>query len=92
VILLFGLATIRAGVFPRWSGWLQVASFPIFMAFLLVPTRLQDQLMSAGIPELVDVAFLVTFAGYAWAGAVLVQGTGVAQQPPTCIGVAPPVP
>jgi hypothetical protein len=36
-ILVFGIATARAGVQPRWVGVLQIASFLVFMAFLFVP-------------------------------------------------------
>jgi hypothetical protein len=36
--LLFGISAIRAGVFPRWSGWLVVLGLA-----LLLPSQLQSQ-------------------------------------------------
>lgn len=35
---LFGIATVRAGMFPRPAGWLQIASVPVFfLSIALVP-------------------------------------------------------
>lgn len=79
-ILLFGIATVRAGVLPRWAGLLQIASFPVFMAFLLVSPGVTHTLTAAGMPEFIDVAFLLVFLGYAWAGYALWAGTGLGQK------------
>ena len=85
-ILLFGIATVRAGVLPRWAGLLQIASFPVFMAFLIVPPEVTRTLTAAGIPEFIvnflEVAFLLAFLGYTWAGYALWAGKGLGQKSP----------
>jgi len=81
-ILLFGIATARAGVQPRWVGMLQIASFPVFMAFLFVPPDVSRTLTAAGIPAFLEVAFLLASLGYTWAGYALLTGERLGQKSP----------
>jgi len=66
---LFGIATVRAGVLPRWAGWLQIASVPVFLlsAFVISPDA------PSPLPGVSPIAFLyyLTFLGYAWGGYAL---------------------
>lgn len=66
---LFGVATVRAGVLPRWAGWLQIASVPVFFlsAFVISPDA------PSPLPGVSPIAFLyyLTFLGYAWGGYAL---------------------
>jgi len=66
---LFGVATVRAGVLPRWAGWLQIASVPVFLlsAFVISPDA------PSPLPGVSPIAFLyyLTFLGYAWGGYAL---------------------
>jgi len=71
--IVFGIATWRAGILPRWSGILQIASWPLLLiwgpAFLLL-TKLGfapfDTLFSP-----LGFGYGVQFLGYAWAGYAL---------------------
>lgn len=79
--IVFGIATWRAGVLPRWSGILQIAAWPLLLiwgpAFLLL-TKLGftpfDVLFSP-----LGFGYGVQFLGYAWAGYAL--WTQAASQP-----------
>ncbi|MBA3472909.1 MAG: hypothetical protein H0T57_06700 [Rubrobacter sp.] len=66
---LFGVATVRAGVLPRWAGWLQIASVPVFFlsVFVIAPDA------PSPLPGVSPIAFLyyLTFLGYAWGGYAL---------------------
>jgi hypothetical protein len=70
---VFGLATVRAGVLPRWAGWLQVLAFPasiVGMAiFILVPDALAQFPTQALQP--VGLVYDLVFLGYAWGGYAL---------------------
>jgi hypothetical protein len=71
---LFGIATLRAGVLPRWAGWLQIASVPVFLlsVFIISPDA------PAPLPGVAPIAFLyyLTFLGYAWGGYALWREKG----------------
>jgi hypothetical protein len=68
---LFGIATVRAGVLPRPSGWLQIASVPVFIlgAFVVSP----DAPAPLGTMAAAPIAWLyyLLFAGYALGGYAL---------------------
>ena len=71
---LFGIATLRAGILPRWAGWLQIASVPVFFlsVFVISPDA------PAPLPGVAPIAFLyyLTFLGYAWGGYALWREKG----------------
>ncbi|MGH3147219.1 MAG: hypothetical protein ACRDTR_15590 [Rubrobacter sp.] len=66
---LFGIATMRAGVLPRSSGWLQIASVPVFILSALVISPDAP----APLPGVAPIYFLyyLTFLAYAWGGYAL---------------------
>jgi hypothetical protein len=71
---LFGIATVRAKVYSRWAGWLQVASVVVaFALFPLMPPDAPPPLPTLGISP---IAFLyyALFLGYAWGGWALWRG------------------
>jgi len=66
---LFGIATVRAGVLPRWAGWLQIVSVPVFIvsSFILSPDAPAPiQGVSA-----ISLMYYLLFLGYAWGGYAL---------------------
>jgi hypothetical protein len=66
---LFGIATLRAGVLPRWAGWLPVASVPIFfLTMAILPSRLP------GAVSPIAAQYYLLFLGYAWGGYALWTG------------------
>lgn len=69
---LFGIATVRAGVLPRWAGWMQIISVPVlFLTAIFVSPDAPNPL-----PGVSAIAFLyyLTFLGYAWGGYALWTG------------------
>lgn len=78
---LFGLATVRAGVLPRWAGWFQVVAFPasiVGMAiFLLFPGALAQFPSQAVQP--VGLVYDLLFLGYACGGFALWRESATAQ-------------
>jgi len=67
---LFGLATLLAGVLPRWTGWLQILSFPVFMlGMLLVPEAALLGMLQ--VVEPIRLLYYLAFIGYAGGGYVL---------------------
>jgi hypothetical protein len=71
---LFGIATVRAGVLPRWAGWLQVASVPIFFVSmiglsLILSPAVVDRLPGSISP--IAMQYELLFLGYAWGGYTL---------------------
>lgn len=60
---LFGIATLRAGVFPRWCGWLQIASVPVLMLSAVLLS-----VIASGAAEVVSIRllYIVEFLGWAW--------------------------
>lgn len=69
---LLGIVTVRAGVLPRLSGWLQIASVPVFFlsVFIISPDA------PAPLPGITPIAFLyyLAFLGYAVGGYALWKG------------------
>ncbi len=71
---LLGIATVRARVVPRWTGWLQIACVPAFLAGalglgLILPPGGPD-----GIPgpiQPIALLYYLLFAGYAGGGYAL---------------------
>ncbi|MBA2454622.1 MAG: hypothetical protein H0V47_15735 [Chloroflexia bacterium] len=69
---LFGVATLRAGVFPRLAGWLPIASLPaIVLMTVLVEVGPLGALGDQGITTPIAVLYYAIFAGYALAGHAL---------------------
>jgi hypothetical protein len=67
---LFGIATLRAGVLPRWAGWLPIASLPVLMLGMIVlPASVQDTMPGWVTP--IALLYHLLFAGYAWGGYAL---------------------
>ncbi len=76
---LFGIATVRSGVLPRWSGWLQIASVPVFfLSIALVPL---DVFSEGGMLSPIAMLYYLTFLGYAWGGYALWTGKERAREP-----------
>ena len=76
---LLGIATVRSGVFPRWSGWLQIASVPVFfLSIALVPI---DVFSEGGMLSPIAMLYYLTFLGYAWGGYTLWTGKERVHQP-----------
>jgi hypothetical protein len=72
---LLGVATVRARVFPRGVGWLQILCVPVFFAVAIVQAMVFGE-ANAGpnatswLAGMLSVAMLywLLFAGYAWGG------------------------
>lgn len=66
---LFGIACVRAGVLPRPSGWLQIASVPVlFLSMLVISPDAPNP-----FPGVSAISFMyhLAFLGYAWGGYAL---------------------
>lgn len=77
---LFGIACVRAGVLPRLSGWLQIASV---LAFFLGPIIVSDNAPAPfGTMAAAPVAWMyfLVFLGYAVGGYALWTGKGRAHR------------
>lgn len=86
---LFGIATLRAGVFPRPAGWLQIASVPVFfLSILLVPLNVFAE--GGGLSPIATLYYL-TFLGYAWGGYALWTGKERVREPGIRRDAAQPV-
>jgi hypothetical protein len=71
--IVFGIATWRAGVLPRWSGILQIASWPLLLIWgpiYLLMTKLGFNSFDTLFSPL-GFGYGVQFLGYAWAGYAL---------------------
>jgi hypothetical protein len=67
---LFGIATVRAGVLPRGSGWLQIVCVPVFfLGMILLPPEVQARLPGMATP--IAMQYYLLFLGYAWGGYAL---------------------
>ena len=67
---LFGIATVRAGVLPRGSGWLQIVCVPMFfLGMILLPPEIQARLPGMATP--IAMQYYLLFLGYAWGGYAL---------------------
>lgn len=72
-LILFGIATMRAGVFPRWAGLLLIVGNVVFGAGSLAGP-------AATIFEIVGAA--VTCAAFVWLGVSLLSGSGTSAGQP----------
>jgi hypothetical protein len=65
------IATLKARVFPRWTGWLQIAAVPVaLIGSMLMEAFLSERLWNtwpAGISPLA-FGYYMAFTGYAGAG------------------------
>ncbi len=69
---LLGIATVRAGVLPRWAGWLQIASVPVFfLSIVLVPLGMFAE---GGMLSPIAMLYYLAFLGYALGGYALWTG------------------
>jgi hypothetical protein len=72
---LFGIATLRAGVYPRWSAWLQIAAVPVWIlntiALSLLPSGIEDALLAPLHLGGTTPFYTVLVLGYAAAGYAL---------------------
>jgi hypothetical protein len=76
---LFGIATLRAGVLPRLSGWLQIASVPVF--FLTIPLVPLGVFAEGGMLSPIAMLYYFVFAGYAVGGYALWTGRERRREP-----------
>ena len=72
-LILFGAATMRAGVFPRWAGLLLIIGDVVFGAGSFAGT-------AATIFEVLGA--LITCAALVWLGLSLLSGSGASVQQP----------
>ncbi len=78
---LFGIATVRAAVLPRLSGWLQIISVPaLFLGALIVPP---DAPAPFGTMAAAPIAWMyyLLFLGYAMGGYALWTGKERVREP-----------
>ena len=69
---LFGIATLRAGVFQRLAGWLPILSAPaIILMAVLVEVGPLAALGNQGVTTPIAVFYYLIFAGYAVAAYAL---------------------
>jgi hypothetical protein len=66
-LILFGIATMRAGVFPRWAGALLIAGDAVFGA---------ASFSGSAVLVVEVVGALITCAAFMWLGLSLVSGVG----------------
>lgn len=86
---LFGIATVRAGVFPRPAGWLQIAGVPVFfLSIVLVPLGVFAE---GGVLSPIAMLYYLTFLGYAWGGYALWAGKERVREPAIRQDAAQPV-
>ncbi len=71
-ILLLGIATIRARVFPRSAGILLLLGLVAFVASFVVPI-------------INPIGPVLIYAAFAWSGIVLVRGNAVTMQTPELV-------
>src|SRR5206468_1948056 len=83
---LFGIATVRAGVLPRWSGLLQLASVPMMILglsfFFLAPDIVAKINLPVSVTPLALTYYLL-FVGYAWGGYALWTNTASVRESAT---------
>lgn len=79
---LFGIATLRAGVLPRLSGWLPIVSVPaIILATVLVEDGPLGTLGNQGVTTPIALMYYLIFAGYGVAGYALWKERFATQEP-----------
>lgn len=66
---LFGIATIRAGVLPRWTGWAQALSLLALIAMFVLPFSAFNGPLA--VVEPIRVMYYALFVGYAGGGYAL---------------------
>ncbi|MDQ4129283.1 MAG: hypothetical protein M3151_15275 [Actinomycetota bacterium] len=76
-LILFGLATMRAGVFPRWAGLLLIAGDLVFGLGSFAGS-------AATVFEILGAA--ITCAALVWLGASLLSGSGASAGRPVRMG------
>ena len=90
---LLGIATVRARVLPRWTGWLQIACVPAFLAGALGLALIMPPGGPDGIPgpiQPIAILYYLLFAGYAGGGYALWAKVGQAREPVVQPGVQQP--
>jgi hypothetical protein len=70
-LILFGAATMRAGVFPRWAGLLLIVGDVVFGA---------GDLFGPAAPIVYVLGAAITGAGFVWLGLALLSGSGTSAQ------------
>ena len=76
-LILFGVATMLAGVFPRWAGLLLIAGDVVFGLGSFAGS-------AATVFEILGAA--ITCAAFVWLGASLLSGGGAAAGQPARVG------
>jgi hypothetical protein len=76
-LILFGIATMLAGVFPRWAGLLLIAGDVVFGLGSFAGS-------AATVFEILGAA--ITCAAFVWLGASLLSGGGAAAGQPARVG------
>ncbi len=86
--LLFGIATVRAGVLPRWSGWIQVVSLLAFLPVLFIDLTVFDGPLA--VVEPIRVMYYALFLGYAGGGYAMWRQHGRERVPGSAAVVSQP--
>ena len=68
---LFGIATVRAGILPRWSGGLQILSVPVLLLGALVVSPDAPAPLGTMVAAPIAWMYFLLFAGYALGGYAL---------------------
>ncbi len=90
---LLGIATVRAGVLPRWTGWAQIACVPVFLTGVIGLTLILQREVVDGIPgpiQPIAILYYLLFAGYAGGGYALWAKGEQAREPVVQPGVQQP--
>ncbi len=69
---LFGISTLRAGILPRWTGWLQIASLPVFALGMLLPGAMFEGPLAVVQP--INLLYYLLFLAFAGGGYALYGG------------------
>ncbi len=85
---LFGIATVRAGVLPRWSGWIQVVSLLAFLPVLFIDLTVFDGPLA--VVEPIRVMYYALFLGYAGGGYAMWRQHGRERVPGSAAVVSQP--
>jgi len=85
---LFGVASLRARVFPHGAGWLQIAALPLFLAAALVVSP--DDRAVPGALSAIALLYYAVFVGYAWIGYALWTEPGRRAEPAPALPAVQP--
>lgn len=85
---LFGIATVRAGVLPRWSGWIQVVSLLACLPVLFIDLTVFDGPLA--VVEPIRVMYYALFLGYAGGGYAMWRQHGRERVPGSAAVVSQP--